>query len=74
MCSCSLFCSLPLILTVGAASICHFLTAAIKFTCYSYKEIGSSSVIQVNVDIKIKSNERISFVVVVFSLKVWLAM
>ena len=49
-----------------------FLTAAIKCSCFSSNEIGllcrSSSfcVIRVNVDIKIKSKERIGFVVVVF--------
>ena len=34
MWSCSLFFSLPLIFTLVAASISHFLTAAIKFSCY----------------------------------------
>ena len=79
MWSCSLF-SLPLIFTLVGASISHFLTAAIKFSCYSSNEIGllcffissssSSSffVIQANIDIKIKSKERIGFVVVVFYL------
>ena len=77
MWSCSLF-SLPLIFTLVAASISHFVTATIKFSCYSSNEIGllcffissSSSffVIQANVDIKIKSKERIGFVVVVFYL------
>ena len=85
MYSCSLFCSLPLIFTLqlGAASISHFLTAAIKFSCYSYHEIGllcflslasSFSVIHVSLDIKIKSKEPIGFVVVIFSLKVRVAM
>ena len=83
MYSCSLFCSLPLIFTLGAASISHFLTAAIKFSCYSYDEIGllcflslasSFSVIHVSLDIKIKSKEPIGFVVVIFSLKVRVAM
>ena len=37
---CSLFFSLPLIFTLVAASISHFLTAAIKFSCYSSNEIG----------------------------------
>ena len=77
MWSCSLF-SLPLIFTLVAASISHFLTAAIKFSCYSSNEIGllcffisgSSSffVIHANKDIKIKSKERIGFVDVVFYL------
>ena len=83
MYSCSLFCSLPLIFTLGAASISHFLTAAIKFSCYSYDEIGllcflslasSFSVIHVSLDIEIKSKERIGFVVVIFPLKVRVAM
>ena len=39
MCSCSLF-SLPLIFTVVAISISHFLTAAIKLSCFSSNEIG----------------------------------
>ena len=65
---------------VGAVSVSHFLPAAIKFSCFSYDEIGllcffisrfsSFSVIHVNVDIKMKSKERIGFVVVVYSLKV----
>ena len=68
---------------LGAASISHFLTAAIKFSCYSYDEIGllcflslasSFSVIHVSLDIKIKSKEPIGFVVVIFSLKVRVAM
>ena len=37
---CSLFFSLSLIFTLVAASISHFLTAAIKFSCYSSNEIG----------------------------------
>ena len=40
MCSCSLF-SLPLIFTVVAISISHFLTAAIKLSCFSSNEIGT---------------------------------
>ena len=76
MWSCSPF-SLPLIFTLVAASISHFLTAAIKFSCYSSNEIGllffisgSSSlfVIHANKDIKIKSKERLGFVVAVFYL------
>ena len=68
--------SLPLIFTLVAASIFHFLTTAIKFSRFSSNEIGlclflisrSSSfcVIHVNVKIKNKSRERIGFVVVVF--------
>ena len=40
MWSCSLFFSLPLIFTLVAASIFHFLTTAIKFSCFSSNEIG----------------------------------
>ena len=68
--------SLPPIFTLVAASISHFLTAAIKLSCYSSNEIGlicffisgSSyfSVIHANVDFKIKWKERISFVVVFY--------
>ena len=70
--------SLPLIFTLVAASIFHFLTTAIKFSRFSSNEIGlclflisrSSSfcVIHVNVKIKNKSRERIGFVVVIFYL------
>ena len=70
--------SLPLIFTLVAASIFHFLTTAIKFSCFSSNEIGlcllfisrssSFSVIHVNLKIKNKSRERIGFVVVVFYL------
>ena len=69
---------LPLIFTLVAASISHFLTATIKFSCYSSTKLvffaffisGSSSftVIHANEDFKIKSKERIGFVVVVFNL------
>ena len=77
MCSCSLFFSWPPISTLEAASTSNFLTADITFSSYSSKEIGllcfffissSFSVIRVNVDIKIKSKERIGGVVVVFFL------
>ena len=69
------FFSLLLIFTLVPTSISHFLTAATKFSCYSSKRnwsplfffsgSGSFSVIHANVDIKIKSKERIGFVVVV---------
>ena len=59
---------LLLIFTLVATSISHFLTAALKCSCYSSNEIdllcffisGSSSFsdIHVNVDIKIKSKEK----------------
>ena len=39
MWSCSLF-SLPLFFTLVAASISHFPTAAMKFSCYSSNGIG----------------------------------
>ena len=42
LCSCSIFffwLSIPLIFTLLAASISHFLTAAIKFSCFSFNEI-----------------------------------
>ena len=66
--------------TLLATSISHFPTAAMKFSCFSSNEIGSFvffisysssfSVIQLNVDIKVLSKERIGFLVVVvlFSL------
>ena len=70
--------SLPLIFTLVAAGIFHFLTTAIKFSCFSSNEIGlclffisrSSpfSVIHVYVKIKNESKERIGFVVVVYYL------
>ena len=63
------FFSLPLIFTLVAASISHFLTAAIKFSCYSSNEIdilfflmsGSSyfSVIHANVDFKVERKNRL---------------
>ena len=81
------FFSLPLIFTFVAASISHFLTAAIKFSCYSSDEIGllcfffnisgssSFSVIHANVHFKNMSKERIGFVVVAsLSIKVRVAM
>ena len=65
MCTCSLF-SKPLMInfTLVAASISHFLTAAIKFSCFSYSQRDWSplcfisrssffSVIHINVDIEI---------------------
>ena len=62
----------------GRQHFSPFLTAAIKFSCYSSNEIGllcffisvsgSFSVIHANVDFQIKSKERIGFVVVVFYL------
>ena len=59
-----------------ATSISHFPTAAIKFLCYSSNKIyvlcflsltlALSLLSHVNVDIKVKSKERIGFVVGVF--------
>ena len=70
MWSCSLFFSMPLIFTFVAASISHFLTAGIKFSCYSSNEIGCSfSVIHANVDIKIRSKERIGLLLLFFISK-----
>ena len=64
MCSSSIFFLLPLIFTLLAASISHFLTATLKCSCVSSNAIGllcffisrfsSFSVIHVNVDIKIQ--------------------
>ena len=66
MCSCSLlFFSLPLIFTLLAARISHFLTAAIKLSCFSSNKIDlfcflSLSVFHVNVDIKTESVRKLS--------------
>ena len=57
-------------------ALLHFLTAAIKFSCYSSNVIGLLCLLSlalalsvINVDIiKIKSKERIGFVVVVVSI------
>ena len=63
MYSCSFFFILALIFTLEAASICHFLTDAIKFSCFPFNEIrylcilsfalAISSVTQLSVDNKI---------------------
>ena len=63
------FFSLLLIFTLLAASISHFLTAPIKFSCFSSNEIGflylfisrssSCAVINIKVDIEIQSKERL---------------
>ena len=78
------FFSLPLIFTLVTASISHFRTAAIKFLLFFQQNLSplfltsrfsAFSVIHVNVDIKIKSKERIDFIVVILlSLKVRVAM
>ena len=59
------FFSLPLIFTLLAASISHFLTAAIKLSCSSSNKIDffcflSLSVFHVNVDIKTESIRKLS--------------
>ena len=56
-----------------AARISHFLTAAyssneIDILCFLSSGSSSFSVIHADVDFKIKSKERIGFVVVVFYL------
>ena len=77
--------SLPLIFTLQATSISHFLTANVKFSSYfdllkrNWPPLlfifSSFSVIHINVDIKINSKERIGVVCCCFlSLKVWVAM
>ena len=78
MWSCSLFFRCRSFLPWWPLAVTHFLTAAVKFSCYSSNEIGllclfisgssSFSVIHANVDFKIESKERISFDVVVFYL------
>ena len=40
--------SIPLIFTLLAASISHFLTAAIKFSCFSFNEIRPPSFISLS--------------------------
>ena len=60
MCSCSLLFSLPLIFTLVAASISHFLDSAVKFffyeivlRCVYISRSRSFSVIHVNINVKI---------------------
>ena len=81
------FFSLPLTFTLVAASTSHFLTAAINFYVILPTNLNWSPfnnlffifcpssffVIYINVDIKIKLKERISFVVVFLPLKAWVA-
>ena len=70
------------IFTLVASSTFYFLTAAIKFSCCSSNVIGllclfslALALSVINIDINIKSKERIAFVVVAFlSLKVLVAM
>ena len=80
-CSCSPFFSLPLTFTLVAASISpfsyhHYIIFMFFFQrnwspLFFISRSSSFSVVHVNADIKIKSKERIRFVVVVFlSLKV----
>ena len=74
MWSCKLFFA-AVHFTLVAASISHFLTAAITFSCYSSNEIGlpffisgasSFSVIHGYADFTVKSKKIIGFVAVVF--------
>ena len=74
MWSCKLFLA-AVHFTLVAASISHFLTAAITFSCYSSNEIGlpffisgasSFSVIHGYADFTVKSKKIIGFVAVVF--------
>ena len=81
------FFSLPLTFTLVAASTSHFLTTAINFHVILPTNLNWSPfnnlffifcpssffVIYINVDIKIKLKERISFVVVFLPLKAWVA-
>ena len=78
MCFCSLFFSLPLIFTLSAASISHFLTAVINFSCFSSNEIrlrcvfishsSSLLVIHANVDTKFKSKKDSALMLYMFSV------
>ena len=76
-----IFFSLALIFTLEAASMCHFLSASIKFSCFPSKEIrhlcilsfalAFSSVTQLSVDIRIQSKKKKKLLrfAVVFSLE-----
>ena len=82
--------SLPLIFTLVATSISHFLTAAIwsvssfssskiGLRCYLFLALTLSLLSKLtNVDVKIRWKERLVFLLLVFSslkgLKVWVAM
>ena len=82
-----IFFSLALIFTLEAASMCHFLSASIKFSCFPSKEIrhlcilsfalAFSSVTQLSVDIRIQSKKKKKITPICcrfFSRKVWVAM
>ena len=58
--------SLPPIFTLVAASISHFLTAAIKLSCYSSNEIGLICFLSLALVLSLFWKERISFVVVLY--------
>ena len=68
MYSCSFFFSLALIFTLEAASMCHFLSASIKFSCFPSNEIrhlcilsfasALSSVTHLSVDIRSLSKKK----------------
>ena len=81
-----IFFSLALIFPLEAASMCHFLSASIKFSCFPFNEIrhlcilsfvlALSSVTHLSVDIRISSKKKdvLRFSVVFLSRKVWVAM
>ena len=58
--------SLPPIFTLVAARISHFLTAAIKLSCYSSNEIGLICFLSLALVLSLFWKERISFVVVLY--------
>ena len=55
LCSCSLF-SLLLIFTLVFASISHFLTAAKKFSCFSFNKIGLLCFLSLTLDLSLLSS------------------
>ena len=78
------FFSLPLIFTLVAASISHFLTSAITFSPYSSNKIGLLCFLSLALalsllctsmqTLKLSRKKKIGFVVVILlSLKVWVA-
>ena len=58
--------SLPPIFYLVAASISHFLTAAIKLSCYSSNEIDLICFLSLALVLSLFWKERISFVVVLY--------
>ena len=76
----TLYFSMALIFSKVGFTTSHFLTTAIKVSCYSSNVISLLCVLSlapalsvISVDIKIKWKERIGFVVVVLSLNVRVA-